>query len=186
MKKIVIGIPVVLFSVLVLLVTWANFVPKEDVAAEENVKTQKVTQQEVTSVIKSENVEHLQPENLQPKEEVVYTDEQMKNPKSEAYQLTITDAGTLEEFLTRILDQWHNGDESGDPEFDRKISKAAIIVDHVNYYQPEIQKLGFEKEFDELQLVAFDIIKNFRNVSDKELAEKFQVLETKLEKVEAR
>lgn len=181
MKKIVIGIPVALFSVLVLLVAWANFVPKEDVAAEENVKTQKVTQQEVTSVIKSENVEH-----LQLKEEVVYTEEQMKNPKSEAYQLTITDAGTLEEFLTRILDQWHNGDESGDPEFDRKISKAAIIVGHVNYYQPEIQKLGLEKVFDELQLAAFDIIKNFRDVSDKELAEKFQVLETKLEKVEAR
>lgn len=181
MKKIIIGIPVALLSALVLLVAWANFGPREDVAAEENVKTKEVIQQEVTSVIKSENVEH-----LQLKEEVVYTEEQMNNPKSEAYQQDITDFGTLEEFLTRILDQWHNGDESGDPEFDRKISKAAIIVDHVNYYQPEIQKLGLVKAFDELQLAAFDIIKNFRNVSDKELAEKFQVLETRLEKVEAR
>lgn len=110
----------------------------------------------------------------------------MNNPKSEAYQRTITDYGNLEEFLTRILDQWHNGDESAYPEIYIKIFKAAIAVDHVNYYQAEIQELGLEKEFDELQLAALDIIKNFRDVLEKELREKSQVFETKLEKLEAR
>lgn len=181
MKKIVLGIPLVLFTALTLLVVWANLTPSEDVAAEESTKNEGVVQQETTSEVGNIDVNL-----LQPKETPVFTKEQMNNPKSEAYQLTITDYGTLEEFLTRILDQWHNGDESADLEIDRKISKAAIAVDHVNYYQAEIKELGLEKEFDELQLAAFDIIMNFRDVSEKELREKFQVFETKLVKLEAR
>lgn len=119
------------------------------------------------------------PESALP-EEREWTKEDAANPKSDMYQMEVSEFASVAEYLTVLTEHWHHGDDSGDPEIDRKISIAFTTISYLNYYENELQEFEATAIADELQQIALDISMHYSELTDEELRVAFQEFEEQL------
>ena len=119
------------------------------------------------------------PESVLPQEQE-WTKEDAANPKSGMYQMEVSEFASVAEYLTVMTEHWHHGDDSGDPEIDRKISIAFTTISYLNYYENEFQEFEATAIADELQRIALDISMHYSELTDEELRVAFQEFEEQL------
>lgn len=113
-------------------------------------------------------------------EEREWTKEDAANPKSGMYQMEVSEFANVAEYLTVMTEHWHHGDDSGDPEIDRKISIAFTTISYLNYYEKELQEFEATAIADELQRIALAISMHYSELTDEELRVAFHAFEEQL------
>ncbi|MFS0864689.1 hypothetical protein [Fredinandcohnia sp. 179-A 10B2 NHS] len=106
------------------------------------------------------------------------------NPKSEMYQISVTEYATLEVYLKETYRHLQPNSEycktfANQTECVSHIAFASI--GYINYFEEAIAKLGMSEEFDELQKIAFDLNMKFFDGEDisefsNEFGKKFELI----------
>jgi len=101
------------------------------------------------------------------------------------YKVEHSEYTSLKSFVTDISGNWKDGSKYREVGETADDTLADATVVYVNYFEDEIKDIGLTEDFDELQLLAFDILQNKRQEGDyagqlKRFGEKWEVITSKM------
>ncbi len=104
--------------------------------------------------------------------EVVEADEAHVDLKS--WNIEVSEYSTLEKFMTDLSKNWKE-----DSEYRKSYPLAESIlsestISHINYFEDEIAEKGLNKDFDELQLLAYEVVQNQEGSNYEEHVKRFE------------
>ena len=106
--------------------------------------------------------------------------------KTKSWNIEVSEYSTLEKFMTDLSENWKEGSEyrKSYPLAESFLSESTIS--YINYFEDEITEKGLNKDFDELQLLAYEVVQN-QEGSDyeeqvKRYEEKMKEMLTKLDR----
>ncbi|MFE4522009.1 hypothetical protein ACFRCQ_07600 [Cytobacillus firmus] len=94
----------------------------------------------------------------------------------DSFQVQASEYSSLDSFVQDIAANWAEGSEyrSYQDDSTAEFTLANSTLHYINYFEDEIKAKGMTKEFEELQLIAYDIHNTDVEAEQSELADKFE------------
>lgn len=97
-------------------------------------------------------------------------------------KVSATEYATLEDFMNDMVKNWQEGSEYRKIHQSAEYTLAYATIPYINYFETEISERGLSEDFDELQLLAYEVVENESETNVKKFEDKMKLVHDKVTK----
>jgi hypothetical protein len=119
-----------------------------------------------------QTAEEIQLQGMEEVEEIVEEETRLDSLKKRTVEYT--EYSSLEGFVKDTANNWKEGSDYRKVNYSTEDSLASATIVYINFFEDEITELGMNADFDELQLLADDVVQSRETPEQEEHAKKFE------------